>query len=227
MAKTKWATVTGHEDLGNNIHRIHCVSDDPLNHISGNYVILRSTITNPEKPSDVIKRAYSISSVPDQEHPLQFDFTIVDVGIMSQWLARRSIGDRLEFSGPWGKKFRAQPEDTATEIHLFATGTGFSPIGSMALDRIHKANESVFVWWQTDVLYDQKTLELLKESPNFSVRVGQQIASEVPANDAALYFFAGDGSVISPLCKRLQEEGVKRESLRTEYFFNKPPKDNA
>jgi NAD(P)H-flavin reductase len=224
MAKTKWATVTGHKNIGDNVHRIDCRSDEPLNHTSGNYVILRSSIVNPDKPDDVIKKAYSISSAPDEEDPLNFHFTIIDIGLMSHWLSCRTKGDRLEFSGPWGKKFREQPDDTASLIHLFATGTGFSPIGAMAVERIKQTNTKVCVWWQSDHIYDQPTLEQLKKHVNFTVRTGANIVSEVPADKDALYFMAGDGSIISPLCNRLLTEGVHLDSIRTEYFFNKPLK---
>jgi NAD(P)H-flavin reductase len=224
MAKTKWATVTGHEDLGNNIHRIHCLADEALDHVSGNYVILRSTVVNPEKPTDVVKKAYSISSNPDPDNPLRFHFTIVDVGLMSAWLSSRRCDDRLEFSGPWGKKFRAQPDDTANTIHLFATGTGFSPIGAMALDRLKEVNQTVHLWWQTDVLYDQEVIDSLKEHAGFNILIGSEISMEIPADQDALYFMAGDGAVIHPLCERLLEQGVTKEAIRTDYFFNKPPK---
>jgi ferredoxin-NADP reductase len=224
MAKTKWATVTGHEDLGNNIHRIHCLADEPLDHVSGNYVILRSTLTNPEKPTDVIKKAYSISSNPDQENPLRFHFTIIDIGLMSEWLSSRKSDDRLEFSGPWGKKFRAQPEDIAETIHLFATGTGFSPIGAMALDRLAEENQTVNLWWQTDILYDQEVIRSLEQHSGFTILIGEDISAKIPADSDALYFMAGDGAVIHPLCVRLVEQGVPKQAIRTDYFFNKPPK---
>ena len=143
---------------------------------------------------------------------------------MSAWLSGRSVGDRLEFSGPWGKKFRAQPDDSATTIHLFATGTGFSPIGAMALDRLYNDNRQVHLWWQTEAPYDQSTLDLFRKSKRFTVQVGTSVAADVPAQNDALYFFAGDGVIIQPLCQRLLATGVAPDLLRTEYFFNKPPK---
>jgi ferredoxin-NADP reductase len=224
MAKTKWATVTEHEDLGGGVHRLHCRSDEPLNHVAGNYVILRSTLTNPDKPEDVLKRALSISSAPDPDAPHRFCFTAIDVGPMSAWLAQRREGDRLEFSGPWGKNFKAQDDDADGPVHLFATGTGFSPIGAMAVDRSHSGVEPVSVWWQTDHSYDEHVLAELRTSPRFSVSAGGHVADEVPADPKALYFLAGDGAVIVPLCERLRAAGVPDAQLRTEFFFNKPPK---
>ena len=94
----------------------------------------------------------------------------------------------------------------------------------MALDRLHHGTSTVHVWWQTDFPYDGAALQQLAENPRFQVHQGPAVASEVPAQKDALYFFAGDGAVIQPLCLRLLEEGVAAESLRTEYFFNKPPR---
>ena len=224
MAKTKWARVIGHEHLGGNIHRIRCIADEDLNHVAGNYVILRSTITNPDKPEDVLKRAYSISSAPDSSSPRDFHFTVINTGATSEWLCQRREGDRLEFSGPWGKKFRAQPDDPDTVVHLFATGTGFSPIGAMAQSRTQNGQSPVHLWWQTSHQYDEDVLTLLRSNHRYHVSVGENLVDDIPADPQALYFFAGDGEAIVPLCKRLLSEGVPEQQLRTEYFFNKPLK---
>lgn len=224
MANTKWATVVGHEDLGGGVHRVHCLADEPLHHVAGNYVILRSTVPNPAKPGEVLKKAYSISSAPDPASPQRFHFTIVDVGAMSAWLASQGADDRVEFSGPWGRRFRAQPDDPEGPVHLFATGTGFSPVGAMAITRSRTGAAPVCVWWQTEHAYDEAVLAALKRDPRFSITVGPDVAGAVPAEPEALYFFAGDGAVIVPLCERLEQAGVPGEQLRTEFFFNKPVK---
>lgn len=224
MAKTKWATVTGYEDLGGDVHRLHCRADEPLGHVAGNYVILRSTLSHPSKPGDVLKRAFSISSAPDPSDPLRFCFTVLSVGPTSAWLTQRREGDRLEFSGPWGKKFRAQDGDVDGPVHLFATGTGFSPIGAMAVDRRGAGSAPICLWWQTEHHYDADILAALRADPRFSVTVGHDVADTVPADPEALYFLAGDGAAIVPICERLIDEGVPAGQLRTEYFFNKPPK---
>lgn len=225
MAKTKWATVTGYEDLGGNVHRLFCRADEPLGHVSGNYVILRSSLTNPEKPEDVLKRAFSISTPPDPGAPHDFCFTAIKVGPTSAWLSERRAGDRLEFSGPWGKKFRAQEEDEVGPVHLVATGTGFSPIGSMAVERSRTAAEAVSLWWETDYSYDAEVVDALRSHPQFSVVVGPDATKSVPADPAALYFLAGDGAILVPLADRLRSAGVPVEQIRTEFFFNKPPKN--
>jgi ferredoxin-NADP reductase len=225
MAKTKWAKVINTEHLGDSVHRIHCIAEEDMQYVAGNYVILRSTITNPEKPQEVLKRAYSISSAPDASASRAFHFTVVDTGTTSAWLCSRSEGERLEFSGPWGKKFRQQPDDPDVPVHLFATGTGFSPIGAMAVSRSETGAQPVNVWWQTEHVYDEKILQRLKADERYSISTGNDISNEVPCDPKALYFFAGDGDVIVPLCQRLVSEGVPHGNLRTEYFFNKPPKN--
>ena len=224
MAKTKWASVTSHENLGDGVTRIHCLADNDLLHVAGNYVILRSTVPNPEKPGEVLKRAYSISSAPDPENPRSFHFTIVDVGETSSWLSQREQGDRVEFSGPWGKKFRAKPDDPEVPVHLIATGTGFSPIGAMAVDRSRTGGLPVTVWWQTVHDYDQDVVNALRSNERFSIHIGSSVVDEVPPESNALYFLAGDGAVIVPLCEKLSANGVPKENIRTELFFNKPPK---
>ncbi len=224
MAKSKWATVTDHVDLGEGVHRVTVEADEDIHHVAGNYVILRSTLTNPDKPEDVLKRAYSISTPPDPDRPRHFSFTIVSVGSTSAWLAARTPGDRVEFSGPWGRKFRAQPDDPAGPVHLFATGTGWSPIGAMARVRHQSDGGVVGVWWQVDQPYDADVLEQLSADPRFTVTTGPSVEAQVPADPEALYFLAGDGHAVLPLAQRLVAAGVPAAQVRTEYFFHKPPK---
>ena len=71
---------------------------------------------------------------------------------------------------------------------------------------------------------DGDVLEALRRDDRFSVAVGDSVSEVVPADPQALYFLAGDGAVIVPLCARLQAAGVPAAQLRTEFFFNKPPK---
>ena len=94
----------------------------------------------------------------------------------------------------------------------------------MAVDRSHSGREPISVWWQTEHSYDSDVLTALRRDPRFSVAVGGHVVDAVPSDPEALYFLAGDGSVIVPLCERLLSEGVPTEQLRTEFFFNKPPK---
>ena len=224
MAKTSWATVNRSVPLGDGVSRVFCTAELDFNHVAGNYVILRSDIPNPEKPGEPLKRAYSISNPPDANDPRGFHFTVSRVGPVSDWLIGRSAGDRIEFSGPWGKKFRALPEDAPGPVHLVATGTGFSPIGAMALDRCAHGRNRVGVWWQTDEAYDPMALDELAKSERFEVTVGPDALDAVPVDVGALYFLAGDGALLIPLEDRLLAAGVPATAVRTEYFFNKRPK---
>ena len=224
MAKTSWAIVNRTVSLGDGVARIFCTAESDFHHVAGNYVILRSDIPNPDKPGEPLKRAYSISNPPDAHEPRDFHFTVSRVGPVSEWLIGRASGDRIEFSGPWGKKFRARPEDAPGPVHLVATGTGFSPIGAMALDRCAHGCNRVAVWWQTGEAYDPQTLDELTNSERFAVTVGSDLLDDVPVDTGALYFLAGDGSLLIPLEDRLLAAGVPVTAVRTEYFFNKRPK---
>lgn len=224
MATIKWATVTGHQDLGGQTHRVLCEADEALGHVAGNYVILRSALPHPDKPGEVLRKAYSISSAPDPAQPRRFHMTVAVVGPLSAWIAARRPGERLSFSGPWGKRFRAQPDDAPGPVHLFATGTGWSPIGAMACARQRAGGGPVSVWWQTEHTYDPDVLQSLTADARFTVRTGAALSAAVPADPEALYFLAGDGAVITPLCARLRAAGVPAERLRTEPFFNRPPR---
>ncbi len=226
MARTIHATVRQHENLGAGVHRIVCDAEVDLSYVAGNYVILRSTLPHPDKAGEVVKKAFSISSPPDVNRPRRFALTVQDVGPMSAWVAGRRPGDRLEFSGPWGKRFRARDDDPAGPVVLFATGTGWSPIGAMAADRLGRAGGPVHLWWQTDHAYDAALLEALRQAPGFSVHVGPALAADAvvdclgPDGDG-ICFLAGDGAVIAPLVARLRARGLPEDAVRVEAFFNK------
>lgn len=221
MARTRHATVLQVEDRGLGIHHINIEADEPFDAVAGNTIILRSRVPHPDKPGEVIKRAVSLSTLPDRDHPRRFAVTIAAVGPFSRDLAARRPGDRIEFSGPWGKRFRIFDDDPDGPVHLFATGTGWSPIGAIATALVDRGRGPLAAWWQTGHAWDPDRLRALRQSPGVRVEVGEDLAPRVPADPEALYFLAGDGAVIGPLRNRLLAAGVAADRIRVEAFFHK------
>lgn len=221
MAKTKWATLRARESLGGGLVQLEFEPDQAMSWAAGNYLIVRTTLPNPAKPGDVHRRAYSLANTAGEDG--RFELLIQTVGPRSAWMAERSIGDRLEFSGPWGKSFRMQQEDDWERVCLVATGSGISPIQAIAQERVAQQQAGTTqLWWQPEGL--GLALDPL-QSAGVSVTAEDQACAQVPADPRALYFLAGDGAALLPLSARLQAEGVPAEQLRVEYFFNRPPKE--
>ncbi len=219
----KRARITEVLELIPGLVELRCRAEEPLVYAGGAYIIARTDLPNPEKPGEVIKRAWSLAELPDPADPCAFTVRVDVCGEASRWLAGRSPGDPLLFSGPWGRKFRFFEEDRGP-VHLVATGTGLSPIGTLAAERLRDAQApgSVSLWWQTDRPYRLGDLEALAADERFGVCVGSGALAQVPIEPEALYFLAGDGALLAPLAARLAAAGVPAGRLRTEYFFNRP-----
>ncbi|MFT5587562.1 MAG: hypothetical protein ACI9VR_005172 [Cognaticolwellia sp.] len=221
MAKTKWATLRARRVLDGGLTQLVFAPDEAMDWVAGNYLIVRTTLPNPAKPGDVHRRAYSLAALPDADGG--FELLIQSVGERSAWMSELREGARLEYSGPWGKFFKAQATDPWERVCLVATGSGISPIQAMAQARVAGGQAAATqLWWRSEGL--GLSLESLR-ADGLSVVEGEQVCEQVPADPKALYFLAGDGAALIPLCARLQAAGVPSEQLRVEYFFNRPPKE--
>lgn len=106
------------------------------------------------------------------------------VGVCSNWLCDRRIGDKVQVSGPNGKRF-VLPKDPDAHDYLFlATGTGIAPFRGFAMEllqgppagtphhgswkrcksTIHLVMGSPYT---SDLLYDDLFSDLASKCPNF------------------------------------------------------------
>ncbi|MCB5250612.1 MAG: 2Fe-2S iron-sulfur cluster binding domain-containing protein [Candidatus Cloacimonadales bacterium] len=82
-----------------------------------------------EKSKQVISRAYSISSIPDNKNALQFIIRRVPDGLCTTWVHDYlKMGDIVNLVGPFGDFYI---RDTDTDIIYVAGGSGKAPIKSM------------------------------------------------------------------------------------------------
>ena len=217
MAAPKIARITRTTEIQSGYHELECEPLEPFSYKAGQYVIMHSDLPHPTKENDVLKKAFSFSSAPGQT----LSFTVAKVGPMSEFLASRKVGDEIRFSGPWGKVFFLDPEQSGP-LHLFATGSGFSPIGAIADAAAAKpGHDPISLRWSIDEPYHEERLERWAQSERFSVEVSAA-PSVLPVDPEARYFLAGDGARIVPQLEALAAGGVPAERVRVEYFFNKP-----
>lgn len=121
------ATVTGLVDLTHDVKGITLSLDgDSLDFQAGQYINL--TVPGVEGA-----RAFSIANPPSLSNQVELQVRLVPGGAATTWLHQTlKEGDRLTFSGPYGRFFVRKSE---TEPMLFlAGGTGVSSPRSMILD---------------------------------------------------------------------------------------------
>lgn len=117
--------------------------------IAGQFLTLKATINNEE-----VRRAYSISSQPNQKD-IQVSVKKISDGKFSTYANENlAIGDRLEVMIPEGK-FQLHPNTDNTKDYMaFAAGSGITPIMSMIKTVLSQEKNSKFV-----LIYGNKSAE--------------------------------------------------------------------
>jgi len=82
---------------------------------------------NIDVPGSGLARSYSFSSAPGESR-VSFLIKTIPGGVMSGWLARARIGDRLDLTGPLGSFYL---RDVTRPLLFLAGGTGLAPFLSM------------------------------------------------------------------------------------------------
>ena len=116
-------------------------------------------------------RPYSIASDPEDRGPFEICFNRVEGGRGVNWLFERSIGDTIDFSGPFGTfTIDRAPE---AELGFIAEGTAIAPIRPM-LKRalaLSSTQEIHLIYAAPDrehILYAAELDKIAKTAPNFS-----------------------------------------------------------
>lgn len=95
------------------------------------------------------------------------------LGVCSNYLCDRQVGDKIRISGPNGKKFVLPQKPDNYDYMFFATGTGIAPFRGMLIDllRSHPSSKVALVMgspYSTDLLYHDFFLRMASEHPNFT-----------------------------------------------------------
>lgn len=135
------------------------------------------------------------------------------VGVASNWLCDRKVGDKVRLTGPNGKRF-VLPVDTAAHDYVFfATGTGIAPFRGMIIDLLEgsagaKSRVALVMGspYATDLLYDKWLREMASKHTNFTYIT----ALSRETNEAA-----GGGAAMGPMYvqDRIASDYAKLEPL--------------
>lgn len=176
---------------------------------AGQWISVHTTLPHPEKPGQVVKRAWSVAEADGGRWRL----FVATVGPASCWLAERSPGEMLRFTGPWGSRFLL--DEGHGPVGLFAIGSGISPIGAM-VDEAMQAGRPVLLRWETPHCTMEDRLDRWARR-GVEVQVGPRLPD--PEGDRP-WWFAGDGT-------RIDELRGDTPPSRIERFYERPPEVRA
>jgi Na+-transporting NADH:ubiquinone oxidoreductase subunit F len=117
------------------------------------------------------QRAYSISSLPKDNHFIELLIRLVKGGIATTYVFDHlKVGDELRLIGPFGD-FHVQ--ETMADMVCVAGGSGMAPFNSILFDMFERGDTGRRVWYffgartQKDLFYVEKFRSLEKQWPQF------------------------------------------------------------
>ncbi len=217
---------------GAQLLRCHMESAQGLAYEPGQYIIINSGLPNAEgKP---LKRAYTLFAVNEDGTEFSLLAEKLPSAGVSVYLNEREVGDRLQFTGPWGK-FKTLPE-TDTPVPgavCFAFGTGINALLGL-LNRNLPAPKTHLFWFRdantafmSDVcLRDHLPHNLhelkIEDLEAYSEERAQELLADLAwAKDHDLYL-AGEGHWTDGLAEGFLALGAQPERMRREVFYRSP-----
>ena len=154
------------------VFEFRCTDGEPLAFVAGQWLNF-----DVPTPQGVMRRAYSIASPPDAQHPDRFEIAVTrveDGGSVSRALHALEPGAQLAIDGPHGFFTRERERDLPA---LFVgTGTGVCPLRAMIGDELRapggpKLTLLFGVRTEADVLWREQLEAWARDHPRFSLRV--------------------------------------------------------
>jgi len=163
------ATVESTVDLTYDIKEIRFKLNEPdeIKQRPGQYVQIEAP-----SPDGPVFRAYSISSASYDENSVELNVRLIPGGIGSTYLHELKVGDKVNFTGPYGEFYL--DEDPSVEIICVGGGCGMAPMKNIIYtlyDRWPDRSCWLFFGCRTtkDVFYLKELEELAKKHPNLHI----------------------------------------------------------
>ena len=200
----------------------------------GQYLTLRDTVDGKDT-----RRSYSIASLPGK--PLTVGVKRLEGGVFSAHCQSLKPGDRMQVMPPEGR-FTTRGEE---RLVLIAAGSGITPMVSIAADALARGADVTLIYGNrnTDTIMFREVLEGLKDRyvDRFTLihilsrepqdvdllngRIsGDKIAAlgragAVDLDGADGVYLCGPGDMIDDVAATLEGQGVARDRLHFERFF--------
>jgi len=230
------ATVESTVDLTYDIKEIRFKLNEPdeIKQRPGQYVQIEAP-----SPDGPVFRAYSISSASYDENSVELNVRLIPGGIGSTYLHELKVGDKVNFTGPYGEFYL--DEDPSVEIICVGGGCGMAPMKNIIYtlyDRWPDRSCWLFFGCRTtkDVFYLKELEELAKKHPNLHIvyalsdELGPEekwdgetgfihLAVDKYLKDEAQRqaFLCGPPPMIEAVMRVLDEKGVREDDI----FYDK------
>ncbi len=145
------------------------VDQEDFNFIPGQFISIHF-----EWEDKLLRRSYSVATVPGKSDLIEFSLSFVPEGAASQFLFNLKEEDTINVSGPYGRLILR--DEMPQRYLLAATGTGVTPYRSMLpeLSQRLTANPDLTVELllgvrtREDALYEDEFLEFAQQHSNFN-----------------------------------------------------------
>ncbi|SEA70419.1 ferredoxin--NADP+ reductase [Desulfuromusa kysingii] len=176
--------------------------------------------------NDDESRPYSIASGTGEDK-LRFLLRQVVDGTVSQWLALRKPGDKVQVSAPFGW-FRPGAAIGSRSVFI-ATGTGIAPF--LSYFRSHSLAPPECCLYGVRRCVEAFNLEELQRVKNFSLALSQEqtddhfygrvtgLLEQIPLADDIHYYLCGLDAMIAETSVWLENHGVAYTQIHREIFF--------
>jgi ferredoxin-NADP reductase len=185
---------------------------------------------------EVRSRPYTIASSPEDRGSFEICFNEVPGGRGVAWLFERSVGDTIEFAGPFGSFTMEQVPQV--EIGLIAEGTAIAPIRpilkrAFAASSIPKMHLIYAAPDQQHLLYRAELDEYARAEPNFTfepviaaadaiydrlLELAQQRWIDADADRTRQFYICGVGKGVIRLRDLLRGSGYERRAVHYEQW---------
>lgn len=202
-----------------------------FNFKAGQFIFVYSKVGNEE-----VKRAFSISSPPENSEYIEFTFNRIPGGKLSPVLYDKKIGDKLKIEGPYGR-FICEPG--LKKIVFIAGGTGIAPLMCMfrfILKKEKKTEVTMLYSVKTpeDIIYRDELFSLAKKHKSFHFaltitrpegyewdghkgRIDKDFLTQNIKNmKKQVYFICGPRPFIQGMIELLKKLGVNPDNIKIE-----------
>ena len=179
--------------------------DYRLTFVPGQFLSLQLSVDG-----KILTRPYSIASNPEGDGPLEICLNLVPGGLGSHYLFSLDVGDKVNFTGPWGTFVLDQPP--AAECVFLAEHVGIVPIRPM-IHRILAPNGTFPVRLlysakhECDLLYRDELQTWARQHARFVFDPLLSYSSE------------REGGLRNSFHEYVEEYYVKRDEDRSRYFY--------
>ncbi|QDQ98219.1 2Fe-2S iron-sulfur cluster-binding protein [Tomitella fengzijianii] len=219
------------EEAGPRVRKVIIAADTPVSFNPGQYVSLAS-------PTGEV-RPYSIASTPQDPSRIELHIQLSDGGVVTEGWVFKSLaaGDRVSFTGPYGKfswrPLREQP------VVLLGSGTGLAPLKSMVRHVAETGSGHQVVLYHgvatRDDLYDKEFFtELDEQNDWFSYRpalskdtwndrtgrVPALLAEDYPRAAGNVAYICGNPAMVTDTMKALMKARLFPRDIYREDFFD-------